>query len=149
MNRKEFIKTCGYGCLGASSIGLVLQSCVASRSITCPIENDDIVVPLSAFIKVKKDKQKILDYVIVSNEKLQYPIYVFRFSETEYNALYLTCTHQGNELSAYGEKLVCSAHGSEFDNRGNVTNGPAFNPLKSFPTKIDSQNIKISLKSEG
>jgi Rieske Fe-S protein len=82
----------------------------------------------------------------VNNPQLQYPIYVFRFSENNYTALYMQCTHQGNELTAYGEKLVCSAHGSEFDNTGNVTNGPASKPLRTFPIKLGSQNILISLK---
>ncbi len=145
MGRKEFIKTCGYACLGSTSIGLLLQGCVGTKTITSPIENDHIVVPLSAFAKGKNGKKEFLDYVIVQNAQLLYPVYVFRFSDSEYTALYLRCTHQGNELNAYGEKLVCSAHGSEFDKRGNVTNGPASTPLKSFPTQITSQKIKISL----
>jgi Rieske Fe-S protein len=59
----------------------------------------------------------------------------------------MQCTHQGNELSAYGDKLVCSAHGSEFDNRGNVTNSPADKPLKSFQVTIKNNSLNISLKA--
>jgi Rieske Fe-S protein len=142
MDRKKFIKNCGFSCLGASSIGIFLNSCISTRNISASISGDNLVIPKSDFIK----NEKHLQYVIVQNEQLQFPIYVFRFSESEFAALYLRCTHQGNELNAYGDKLVCSAHGSEFDNKGGVTNGPATNPLKSFPVIIDNQNILVSLK---
>lgn len=142
MKRKEFIKTCGYGCLGLSSISFLLQSCVAMKDISVEITGDHLKVPKAAF----KKKDEYVEYVIVRNEKLQFPIYVFRFSEEEYTALYLECTHQGNEVSAYGDKLVCSAHGSEFDNKGQVTSGPADRPLRSFPVNSENENLFISLR---
>jgi|TARA_R110001632_G_scaffold35474_2_gene89423 Rieske Fe-S protein len=142
MERNEFIKTCGYACIGASSIGMLLQSCVSNKSITANIENENLVVPISDFLK----NEAYLKYIIVRNNNLRFPIYVFRFSENEYTALYLQCTHQGNELNAYGDKLVCPAHGSEFNNKGMVTNGPATDPLRSFPIQISNPNILISLK---
>ena len=142
MNRKEFIKNCGYACLGVSVFAPLLQGCVSAKSITAIIEGENLFVPLSNF---EKDG-KILKYLVVNNSKLQYPIYVFRFSESNYTALYMQCSHQGNEITAYGEKLVCSAHGSEFDNKGNVTNGPASSPLRRCQTNLSNQNILISLK---
>jgi Rieske Fe-S protein len=115
--------------------------------ITAQIMDDSLIVPLSNFEVSKENEKTFRKYIVVQNEKLQYPIYVCRFSETEYTALYMRCTHQGAELTAYGDKMVCSAHGSEFDNRGNVTNSPADKPLKSFPVTIENQNLKISLKA--
>lgn len=142
MKRKEFIKSCGYACLGATVFAPLMQACVSTKSITATIEGENLLVPLSNF---EKDG-KLLKYLVVNNSQLQYPIYVFRFSESKYTALYMQCTHQGNEVTAYGEKLVCSAHGSEFDNKGNVTNGPASSPLRTFQTNLSNQNILISLK---
>ena len=142
MNRKEFIKTCGYACLGTTLFAPLLHSCVPTKSITALIEGENLLVPISDFVK----NGKSLNYIVVNNTQLQYPIYLFRFSDTEYKALYMQCTHQGNELTAFGDKLVCSAHGSEFDNKGNVTNGPASNTLRIFPTQLENQNISISLK---
>src|SRR5690606_30901658 len=112
--RKVFIKTCGYACLGATVFAPLMQGCVSSKTITAPIEGENLRIPISNF---EKDG-KILSYLVVSNPQLRYPIYVFRFSENDYAALYMQCSHQGNEVTAYGDKLVCSAHGSEFDNRG-------------------------------
>lgn len=142
MDRKDFIKTCSFACLGATSASLILQSCVAGKNLSASIEGENLVVLKSSFIK----QEDFLKYVIVRNESLQFPIYLFRISENEYTALYLKCTHQGMELNAYGDKIVCSAHGSEFNNKGTVTNGPAVDPLKSFPVLTDNQNILISLK---
>lgn len=143
MQRKKFIRTCGLACLGATSIGALLQSCIPTKNITVTIEGDQLVIPKSDFTK----KDGYYDYIVVNNSRLQFPIAIFRFATDEYSALLLQCTHQGNELNAYGDKLVCSAHGSEFDNKGNVTNGPATDPLRSFPIQIENNNILISLKS--
>lgn len=147
MDKMEFIKTCGFACLGATTIGMLLQSCAGSKMITAQISGDKIIVPLTDFEVIKNNIASFRKYIIVQNEQLQFPICVYRFSETEYTALYMRCTHQGAELTAYGDKLVCSAHGSEFDNKGNVQNAPAENPLKTFPVLVDNQNIKISLKA--
>lgn len=142
MDRKEFIKTCGYACLGTVVFGAMFQSCAPAKHVSANITDGNIVLAQAEFLK----NEKYLKYIIVENKNLQYPIYVFRFSEKEYSALLLQCSHQGNELNAYGDKLVCSAHGSEFDNKGNPTNGPATEALRAFPIQIDNQNITISLK---
>ncbi|MFV0249271.1 MAG: Rieske (2Fe-2S) protein [Tenacibaculum sp.] len=142
MNRKDFIRNCGLICLGASSAGTLLSSCITTKSITAPIIGNRLVIKKVNFIKSNKN----IDYLIVENQQLQYPICVFRLSDTNYKALYMRCTHRGSQLSAYGDKLVCSAHGSEFNNKGQVTQGPATQALKSFHMQIDEQNIYISLK---
>jgi Rieske Fe-S protein len=146
MQRKDFIKTCGLACLGSTALMLTLQSCAGNKMITGTLTGENILVPLSAFESIKKDTTTYRSYVIVQNDQLQYPIYVFRFNATEYTALLMQCTHQGSELSVFGDKLQCSAHGSEFDNKGGVQSGPADKPLKTFPVIIESTQIKISLK---
>jgi Rieske Fe-S protein len=145
MERKEFIKKCGLACVGFTTLGTLLQSCVSNKSISADLIGDHLTISKEDF-KKEKDPSMYHEYVIVRNKQLQYPIYVFRFSDQEYSALYLKCTHQGVALNAYGDKLVCTAHGSEFDNRGRAMNGPAIDPLRSFPIKLDNQNILISLK---
>ncbi len=142
MKRREFVKKCSYACLGASMVTPLLQACVSSKNIAADIQGTDLVVPRSSFTKEGKE----LQYLVVSNSRLQFPIYLFKLSTNNYSALYMQCTHQGNELTAYGDKMVCSAHGSEFDNRGYVTSGPAIDSLRSFSTKLTNKNIFISLK---
>lgn len=128
MKRKEFISTCLLG---------FLAGCAGTKYITAPIEGDSMIVPIASF----GDKK----YIIVENDKLEYPICVYRISENEYKALLMRCTHQGTELQAFGDRLQCPAHGSEFTNNGSVQNGPADEPLRSFNVSILPGSIKIKL----
>ena len=78
-------------------------------------------------------------------ESANYPIVVYRFSETEFSALLLRCTHQGTELNVNGAIITCSAHGSEFGNKGEVLQGPADQRLKSLAITTDEKNIYLQL----
>jgi Rieske Fe-S protein len=142
MERKEFIKTCGFACLGGLAISALLESCGGTKAIEGTISASNLVVPVSSFVQ----KDKYNKYVVVHHEKLKYPICVYRFNETEYVALLMRCTHQGAELQVFGTKLQCPAHGSEFDNKGIVQNGPAEANLRTFPVTIINNQLNISLK---
>ena len=145
MNRKEFIKTCGFACAGALVFGSTLHSCSSIKMVPGIIKGDVIIVNISDFI-IEKDNS-FRKYVIVQNDQLKFPISLYRINDHQFSALWMQCTHQGNELTAYGDRLQCSAHGSEFDKNGKVTNGPASNNLKTFPVVKEKELIKISLKT--
>lgn len=146
MNRKEFLKTCGFGCLATITGISLLQSCSSSQVLSKEIKGSDILVPVSDFETVSNGKTDYKKYVIIQNEILQFPICVYRFNDTEYKALLMKCTHQGAELQVYGDKLQCAAHGSEFSNIGTVESGPANTDLRNFPITIENNTLKISLK---
>jgi Rieske Fe-S protein len=143
MERKEFIKTCGFACLGGLFASLVFEGCAGSKVITGTIENADLVVPENAFIETNSSFKK---YVVVQHDSLKYPVCVYRFSATEYTALLMRCTHQGAELQVFGDRLECPAHGSQFDDKGRVKNGPADTGLRTFPVIVQNNQIHISLK---
>ena len=146
MNRKEFIQSCTYACLSGVAIATLVQSCKTTKHINGIISNADLIVNESEFRFEKKGVISYHSYIIVQNDQLQFPICLYRL-ESSYKALYLQCTHQGAELQVYGEKIVCPAHGSEFNQQGGVENGPASENLRSFPITIVSGQIKISLKA--
>jgi Rieske Fe-S protein len=146
MNRKEFLKTCGFGCLATITGISLLQSCSSSQVLSKEIKGSDILVPVSDFETVSNGKTDYKKYVIIQNEILQFPICVYRFNDSEYKALLMKCTHQGAELQVYGDKLQCAAHGSEFSNIGTVESGPANTDLRNFPITIENNTLKISLK---
>jgi Rieske Fe-S protein len=123
----------------------LLASCSTAKIATATIEGSDMIVPLADFITQKSDRTSYKKYLVVQNEKLKYPICVFRFDENNYEALLMRCTHQGNELQIFGDKLQCPAHGSEFNNRGEVKHGPAATALRKFPVTITNNQLKISL----
>lgn len=147
MNRKQFVKSCGLACIGTSTLGLFMQSCIGTRSVRAELNGDQLMLLLEEFELGKKENKAYRKYVLAHNELLKFPICVFRISDDEYSALYLQCSHQGNELSVYGDKLQCPAHGSEFDTQGRVTNGPAEKSLRKFPVTVDEKYLYISLKS--
>ena len=142
MERKEFLKTCGFACLSGSVLVGALEGCGASKMVTGTINNSNLVVPLASF----QNKNSFNKYIVVQQEQLKYPICVYRFSETEYSALLMRCTHQGAELQVFGDKLECPAHGSVFNDTGKVQNGPADTNLRSFPVIVQNDQLLISLK---
>lgn len=146
MNRKQFLKTCGFGCLAGISAVTFLQSCSSSQVLTKEINGSDILVPLTDFETRNGEKIDYKKYIIIQNEKLKYPICIYRLDANNYSALLMECTHQGAELQVFGDKLQCAAHGSEFSNRGTVESAPADRNLRSFPTTIDNNTLKISLR---
>ncbi|HEY4157824.1 MAG TPA: Rieske 2Fe-2S domain-containing protein [Polyangiaceae bacterium] len=60
-------------------------------------------------------------------------------------ALTLTCSHAGCNMATDGTVsfagMDCSCHGSHFDNNGDVTGGPAPDPLQHFAVEIDSAGM--------
>lgn len=146
MDRKQFLKTCGFGCLAGIAGLTLLQSCGTSQVIAKEIKGSDILVPISDFEIRNNQKTEFKKYIIIQNENLKFPICIYRFSATDYTALQMACTHQGAELQVFGDKLQCSAHGSEFSNKGVVENGPADTNLRKFPITIENNTLKISLK---
>jgi Rieske Fe-S protein len=145
MDRRDFLRSCGYACLGGIGLAAALQSCTTSKMVGGTIAGSFLVVDRTAFETVRDGETLYRKYIVVHNDELQFPVCVYRFSENDYTALYMQCTHQGAELQAFGDKLQCPAHGSEFSNRGQVENGPATAPLRTFPVTIGTNELKISL----
>ena len=146
MNRREFLTKSCAACLGATAVSALVSSCASTRYTNGILGKDGLSISMDEF-KIKKQGQTAyLPYVIVRNDSLQYPIYVYRFGETEYSAVWMRCAHQGAELQAAGDQLHCPAHGSEFSNTGKVTNGPADRDLRSFPVTVNNNELFIDLR---
>ncbi len=127
----------------------LLQSCGSTHLIKGNIEGDDLVIPAQDFEIKRGEEVRYKKYLVIEQEILQYPICVYRFSDHQYSALWMRCTHQGTELQVFGDKLQCPAHGSEFDAKGGVQNGPADKMLRTFPVRFHDGLLKISLKAIG
>lgn len=146
MNRRKFTTTCLL-CATGSVLAPMLSSCQSVHYTQGQVVPNGISVASSEFTYMKGDKKIERKYIIVRNDKLEFPIYVYRFSDTEYSALLMKCTHQGNELQASGDYLHCPAHGSEFNYKGVVAQGPAEKNLRSFPVTAADERILIDLRS--
>lgn len=146
MDRKEFIRTCGFACLGGVTLAVLLESCAGTNYFAqTNYANNQIAIPKTEFIKVTKDKSIQRKYVLVRHDKFSYPICVYKLDEENYSALLMQCTHKGCELQAQGDFLICPCHGSEFTNQGVVQNPPAEQDLQTFKISTDNENIYIYL----
>ena len=144
MTRKEFVIRCA-ACLGLGGFTILATDCVGTKYFSAPIEGSDLVVPFTAFTQEKDSQTVFRKFVVAYNDRLEYPVCVYRFGENDYSALLMRCTHQGTELQVFGDRLQCPAHGSEFTSRGRVQNGPADTDLRTFPVNVNGEQIRISL----
>lgn len=145
MERKDFLKLCGGSCLGLIGISVFTESCSPTHYVQAVVNNNTIQISKAEFIVFKNDTSNFRKYLIVKTDKLDFPIVVYRNSDTSYTALFMKCTHQGVELSVNGDILTCSAHNSEFSNKGEIIQGPADQKLRSFPVTSDEANIYLQL----
>ncbi len=146
MDRIEFIKTCGFACIGGTALTAILQSCTSTNYFAqTTLTNNQITINKSEFVIVEKNKTIERRYVLVNSGKHHYPVCIYKTSDGGYTALLMKCTHNGCELQPHGDYLVCPCHGSEFTNKGIVQNPPAEENLKTFQIKTDNENIYILL----
>jgi Rieske Fe-S protein len=144
MQRREFIKSCGTICFAGLGI-LSLTECTPTKYIVPEHNNNMLVIRLKDFEFENKGVTQYRKVIILNSPELEFPVAVFRYSSTEYSAVYMRCTHQGAELQLMGDKFECPAHGSLFSNKGLVENGPAEDHLKSFQTQLITDKLYISL----
>jgi Rieske Fe-S protein len=134
-------------CLGAGTLAPLLTGCQSTFYATGMLEPNGISVTKSDFKYMKSDKEMIRQYILVRNDAMEFPIYLYRFADDEYSAVLMKCTHQGAELQASGDYLHCPSHGSEFNNRGLLSQGPAEKDLRSFKVFAEGEKIFIDLRS--
>ena len=148
MDRRDFIRQTCVSCLSFTVASAFLSSCVSTKYIPGKLGNDGITVSKDDFRVKQNGGTAYSSFIIVRNESLKFPVCLYRLSDNEYTALWMQCTHQGAELQASGDVLQCSAHGSEFNNRGEVRNGPAEKALRSFPVTVTNNEIFIDLRKQ-
>ena len=70
---------------------------------------------------------------------------LYRESESIVKVYSRNCTHDGCLIEGFSSAGIssCLCHGSKFDTNGNVTNGPATNPLKQYSATIAGNMVTI------
>jgi len=148
MKRRDFIKQGCAACMAITGIAVLVPSCAPGQFVTGKLNNDGILLDAKDFKTKKNGKDAFRPYLIVRNEQLKFPVCVYRFSETDYSALWMECAHQGAEVNVAGSYLQCPAHGSEFDNRGRVVTGPADRNLRTFAVTVNNDELFIDLRKK-
>ncbi len=142
MDRNAFLKLMGGTCLAASGIPGFLTSCTTVHRVRVIARGNKLTVSKQEFTE---DPEKPRAVVLVREVSLAFPIALYRSTADDYIGLWMECTHKGCEVKAQPDYLVCPCHGSEYDAKGNVIQGPAEANLKSFSTSTDHENIYIHL----
>ena len=148
MQRREFIKNSCTACLSMSVLSTLIVGCVGTKYVPGTLGKDGLFLSKDDFEVKQKGGTAYSSFIIVRNDALQFPVCVYRFSDNEYSALWMKCTHQGAELQASGDVLQCPAHGSEFNSKGQVKNGPAGANLRTFPVTVTNNEIFIDLRKQ-
>lgn len=148
MKRREFITNGCTACLSLAVFGQLLPSCTATKYLSGKLIKDGLLLDEESFSVNKNGHITYLEFLVIRNDELKFPICVYRFSATDYSALWMQCAHQGAEVQVMGNYLHCPAHGSEYNNRGNVTNGPAIKDLKTFPVSVNNRQLFIDLRKK-
>lgn len=104
-----------------------------------------IVVSKSEFIINKDKPEKKREFVLIQSQHFGFPLCLYRTSDETYVTSLMKCTHRSCELNVGGGIYSCPCHGSEFDNKGTVLQGPAEKNLQTFRTESDASNITIYL----
>ena len=148
MERREFIRKSCTACLSVTMLSSLISSCNAIKYISGKLGKHGLTVSTEDFKVKQKGGTAYSSFIVIRNEALKYPVCLFRHNDEQYTAVWMKCTHQGAELQASGDVLVCSAHGSEFTNRGVVRNGPANTNLKTFPVVVTRTEIFIDMRKQ-
>lgn len=141
MNRRNFIKSaCTVCALGLAGMALptLLSSCATTEVFEASATAGKIVLPLG--IMAERKTRIIRVAQLVNDIALCYS------RDGELTALVMQCTHFPNLLVFRGPGFYCSVHGSSFDLAGEVTHGPAKQPLKQLQTMVAGDSIIIKIK---
>jgi Rieske Fe-S protein len=137
--RRDFLKTIG-GALAAAAGAPLLSSCAGQANYRAQVADDKIIIP-------KKDAAPLSkpNGVMLTTAPRVGRLLLRNIDGKEIAALALTCTHRGCEVQPLPDGFECPCHGSEYDNRGNVVEGPARLPLKRFTVEetVDSFIVKL------
>ena len=76
------------------------------------------------------------------------PLYVLALDEGGYAAVSPICTHRGCTVEVQRAALVCPCHGSTYDRRGTVVEGPAERDLQAYATRLGDDDVLL-IRVEG
>jgi len=96
-------------------------------------------------VQIKLEEFQVSKMMIVRPSQLDYDIFVNKISDNSYLVLVMKCSHQDWNLATNPKGFNCSLHGSMFDLKGNVANGPATEPLLRLKNFVENGFLKIHL----
>jgi Rieske Fe-S protein len=74
-------------------------------------------------------------------------VLIVNMGNNNFNALTSVCTHSqcDNRWTFTNNVFTCTCHGSRFNTNGSVVNGPANQPLRTYPTSVSNNVLTVDL----
>lgn len=140
MNRKDFIQKTGAATL-LVSMGILIDSCTSDTNDVTPDNGKTVTFSLANS-----------PYDVLNNEDswLLHPtenILLVNVNGT-IRAFTSVCTHAAcvTDWTYSSPTFTCTCHGSKFNNKGEVTAGPAAANLKEYAVKVDGTAVSITIR---
>jgi len=141
VTRRDFLSYIGTGATGVVVLG--------SLGVTLDYLSPNVLLEIPREFKVGPIENIQPDSVTYNPE---HSLYIFREKQGSFYSLSAVCTHLGcltkwNPAGIQGHPegvIACPCHGSIFDKKGNVINGPAPRPLDRFLVKLDEDKLMIN-----
>ena len=148
-NRREFVKDALTG-IGTVALGSFIMINQSSCSDGSPTSSNDNNGEASITVDLALSENNALLTVggalaLTGNELDSTGMLLYRQSASTVKVYSRNCTHAGCTIEGFSSVGIssCLCHGSKFDTNGNVTNGPATNPLKQYLATIEGNIVTI------
>lgn len=126
-SRRDFLKLATSALLTTSGL---IGAATLLRFLDFPSEpaprTDFDLGPASAF---PQDSRTVISDI---------PAIIIR-TQDNFTALSLICTHLGCTVEGDGNGFICPCHGSRYDDKGQVTRGPASRALRSLRVEVTDE----------
>jgi Rieske Fe-S protein len=86
--------------------------------------------------------------IFVAAPGLDVPVVLINLDSASFRALSGVCTHLGCNVRPSGRFLQCPCHGSTYDLEGQVTRGPAEQPLRMFETHRSNGKVEVVVSGQ-
>jgi Rieske Fe-S protein len=143
-SRREFLKAGAAAAAGLAFVGCSVFATKIDPDLKVAAVGQEARIPVTAQPWLASGDGSMAIEIEGAEDK----ILLFRTPKGALAAVSMSCTHFGCdvEYSLKAGHIVCPCHGSEFANDGAVLEGPAKDPLKSYPVRRDGSDIVISLR---
>jgi len=141
-DRREFIQTTCTACGAILTLSLsdsILTGCKSSA-----LAKDNL--PPFTIVNGELSLQKssiTYEGMTIKPENSSREVFIRKNQDDSLTAFILRCTHANGRLTPVEQGFSCNLHGSFFAMDGKVIKGPAKEPLKNLPVKIEGELIKI------
>ena len=137
IQRRHFLAHLGGVCLG----GQALLGCAIVPVHQTIVENGTIFLSDKVLNRLFEKNSAVL----LQAAELSEDIVLLRGGEPILRALGGTCPHQACQVRPKGHFLICPCHGSTFNLDGEVTRGPAQNPLNRYPVELIEGGVRLQI----